>query len=127
MDWNPSPKKALSVRPRCAAVVRGGDFVVSCNFEPLAGGNDLVIEAVRHSSVEDTHSLHGEEIVGSVRMVVDTAEEGCRRVLADHLDQEVGSSRVLVDERADVMNETGDEDEVAFLGLLLEALPADDG
>lgn len=56
----------------------------------------------------------------SVRVVVNTAEERRRRILADHLDEQVRATGVLVDEVCHVMDEAGDEDEGTLLGLLLD-------
>lgn len=120
-------ENAFTIRPCCATVVGRGNFVISCNFQPLAGGNDFVVRAVGHSSVEDTYSFHGEEVVGSVRVVIDTTEERRCRILANHLDEQMGASRMFIDERADVMNEPRDENEMTFGRLFLETLPADDG
>ena len=53
-------------------------------------------------------------------MVVHTAEEGRCCVLSDHLNDEMWSSGVLVDEGSNVVNETRDENEVTLLGLLLD-------
>jgi len=58
--------------------------------------------------------------MGSIGMVINTAKEGCCCVLSDHLNDEMRSSGMLVDESSDIMNEARDENEVTFLGLLLD-------
>lgn len=60
--------------------------------------------------------------MGSVRVVIHTAEEGCRRVLANHLDQEMRATGVLVDEVRHVVDEAGDQDKRALLGLFLDCV-----
>lgn len=46
----------------------------------------------------------------SVRVVVDTAEERSRRILADVLNEQVSTTRVLVKEVGDVVNGATDDD-----------------
>jgi hypothetical protein len=58
--------------------------------------------------------------MSSVRVVIDAAEEGCCRVLANHLDQEMRATRMLVNEIRHVVDETGDQDKRALLGLFLD-------
>jgi len=89
--------------------------------------------------VEDTDALHREQliikmvstskcsekggityIVSSVRVVVNTTEECGRSVLADHLDEEMGTSRVLIDKVRHIVDKAGDEDERTLLRLLLD-------
>ena len=59
-------------------------------------------------------------IVRSVRMVIDTTEERGRRIFANHLDQEVRTARVLLDEIRHIMDESGDEDQRSLQRLLLD-------
>ena len=59
-------------------------------------------------------------VVSSVRVVVDTTEERCGRILANHLGDEVTTTGMLVHERADVVNETGDNNQRALHRLLLD-------
>ena len=58
--------------------------------------------------------------MGRVRVVVYTAEERRGRVLADVLDEEMAAARVLVEERGDIVDEAGNEDEWALLCLFLD-------
>jgi hypothetical protein len=58
--------------------------------------------------------------MSSVGMVINTTKERCRRVLPDHLDQKVWSTRMLFDKRAHVVDEAGNEDKRPLLGLLLD-------
>jgi hypothetical protein len=59
-------------------------------------------------------------VVGSVRMVIHTTEERGSSIFADELDQEMGTSRMLVNEIRNIMNESRDEDERSFSSLLLD-------
>lgn len=54
-------------------------------------------------------------VVGSIRMVVYPAKERRRCVLPNIFLQQVGSAGVFVEEGANVVNESRDEDERAFL------------
>ena len=56
----------------------------------------------------------------SVRVVVDTAKERGRRVAADVLREHVTSSGMIIEERADVVNEARDNDEWTLGSLLLD-------
>ena len=53
-------------------------------------------------------------------MVINTTEECGRSVLADHLDEEMRTSRVLIDKVRHIVDKAGDEDERTLLGLLLD-------
>lgn len=59
-------------------------------------------------------------IVGSVGVVVDTAEERGCRVLANVLDQQMATTRVLVDKVRDIVNEASDDDERPLDTLVLD-------
>lgn len=59
-------------------------------------------------------------IVGSVRVVVDTAEESSCRVLANELDKQVATTRVLVEKVGHIVNKTGDDDERPLDTLVLD-------
>lgn len=48
-------------------------------------------------------------IVCSVRVVINTAKEGSRGVLANHLYQEMTTARVIIHERREVVYEARDE------------------
>ena len=52
-------------------------------------------------------------------MVVNTAEERSRRILANHLRDEMATTRVLVHERSDVVDEAGNDHKRALHRLLL--------
>ena len=56
----------------------------------------------------------------SIRMIVNTAEERSRRILANHLRDEVTTTRVLIHERRNIVNETSDDDQRALGSLLLD-------
>jgi len=53
-------------------------------------------------------------------MVINTTKERGRSVLADHLDEEMRTSRVLINKVRHVVDKAGDEDERTLLGLLLD-------
>lgn len=53
-------------------------------------------------------------------MVVDATEEGCRCILANHLDDQVRAARVFFNEIGNVMNKTRNNDQRAFRGLFLD-------
>ncbi len=58
--------------------------------------------------------------MGSIGMVVDTTEERCCTILADHLRNEVTATRMLIDERGDVVDEASDNDQGTLHRLLLD-------
>jgi hypothetical protein len=53
---------------------------------------------MRVTTVKDTDTLHGEEVVGGVGVVVHTTEECGGRILADVLGDQVTATGVLVHE-----------------------------
>ena len=57
-------------------------------------------------------------VVSCVRVVIDTAEECRRRVLANVLGEQVTATRVLVHEVRDVVDEARNDDQRPLLGLL---------
>lgn len=71
------------------------------------------------STVKDTDTHHREQVVRSIRVVVDTAEERCGGVFANVLDEEMATAGMLFEEGGDVVDESGDDDERAFDTLLL--------
>ena len=73
------------------------------------------------ATAQDAYALGGEEIVRGVGVVVDTAVEHRGGVLADARGDEGATSRVLLDEVGDVVDNARDGDQgTAILGLLLE-------
>lgn len=58
--------------------------------------------------------------MSGIRMIVDTAEESGRGVFADVLDEQMASAWVLVHESRHVVDESGYQDQGAFLGLFLD-------
>lgn len=62
----------------------------------------------------------GTYVVGSVRVIVYTAEERGRRVLTDVLDDQVATARVLVDKVRNVVDEASDDDEGPLAALFLD-------
>ena len=71
------------------------------------------------TTVKDTDTHHGKQVVSSVRVIVDTTEECSRSVLADVLGEEMTATRVFFEERGNVVDETGDNDEGTLDALLL--------
>ena len=60
-------------------------------------------------------------------MVIDTTKEGCCRILANVLDQEMTATGMLIKKVRDIMNETSDDDQRTLERLLLIAFPRNDG
>jgi len=77
--------------------------------------------------MQDTDAFHCKEVVRGIRMVVHATKERCRCIFANVLAYKICPTRVLVDERRDVMDETAYEDQRAKYRLVLENLPTDDG
>lgn len=71
------------------------------------------------ASGQDTNSHHREKIVGSVRVVVNTAEEGCGTIFANHLDDKMSASGMLFDKFRNIVDETRDENQGSLGSLLL--------
>ena len=59
-------------------------------------------------------------VVGSIGMVVNSAKEGCRAILTDHLCNEMTATRMLIDERRNVVDETSDDDQRTLQRLFLD-------
>jgi len=78
------------------------------------------------TTVENTDTHHGEEVVRRVGMIIDTSEESSGRILADVLGQQVLATGVLLHERRDIMDKARDENQVALLCEGLEFAPIDD-
>ena len=55
-------------------------------------------------------------------MIIDTTEEGCRRILANHLDDQVGTTRVLINKTGNIMNKTRNDDQRTFLKIVPELI-----
>lgn len=56
----------------------------------------------------------------SVRVVVNAAKERSGRVFAEVLREQMATTRVLIEEGRDIMDEATNNDERASLGLLLD-------
>ena len=52
-------------------------------------------------------------------MVVNAAEEGRRRILADHLDEDFRSARMLMNEAGNIVNEASNKYKRTVLRLFL--------
>jgi len=57
-----SAEETLAIRIRRATIIGRSNFIVPGDFEPLGRRDDLVIKAMWHSTVEDTDTLHGEQL-----------------------------------------------------------------
>lgn len=47
-------------------------------------------------------------------MIIDTTEESCRRILANHLDDQVGTTRMLIDKTGNIVDKTRNDDQRTF-------------
>ena len=72
------------------------------------------------TTVKDTDTHHGKQVVSSVRVVIDTSKERRCRILADKLDDQMGTTRVLFNETANIMDETANENQWSLLCLFLD-------
>lgn len=80
------------------------------------------------ATADNTNAHGGEKVVGSVGVVVDTTVEDSGSVLADSRVDESLATGVVLDELADIVDDTGDSDPgLAVLGLGNEVVPADNG
>ena len=70
------------------------------------------------ATVEDTNPHHGKEVVGSIGVVIDSTEKRCRRILADHLGDEVPTSWMFFHEVGDIVDEPCNQNEGSFGRLL---------
>lgn len=89
------------------------------NLQVLARWDDLLGFEFQ-AAVEHTDAHHREQIVCSIRVVVDAAEECSGRILADILREQMAAARVFVEERRNVMDEATNNDERSSLSLLLD-------
>jgi len=80
-----------------------------------------------HSSIKDADSHHCQEIVGSIRVIVNSAKERSGSVGPDSSFDEVCSSRMVFGKGRAVVNESVDGNQRSFLCLGLEIVPANDG
>lgn len=79
-----------------------------------------------HTTIKDTDTHHSEQVVCSVGVIVDTTKEGSGGISTNSTLDEVGTTRVVLNEGRTVVNETVDSNKRAFLGFSLEIVPADD-
>lgn len=56
--------------------------------------------------------------MSGVRVIIDTTEEGCCSILANELEDEMGTTWMLFNERADIVDKTRDKDEWPFRSLI---------
>lgn len=105
---------------RAGRVAHEGDILVF----PLGTLPDLDLA----TTTEDTHSHSGEQVVRRVGVVVHTTVEDGGSVLANAGRDHGLSTRVVLDEVGNIVNNTGNSNEsAAVLGLLLILVPVDDG
>jgi hypothetical protein len=121
-NWrsNTSRLKASSNNLLAGRVGNSGDVLVL----GLSTLPDLNLAA----AADDTDAHGGEKVVGSVRVVVDTTVEDSGGVLANSGVDESLATGVVLDELADIVDDTSDSDPgLAVLGLLDKVVPADNG
>lgn len=105
---------------------RGGrDWRVGDRRSCRLGGTSLEVFNF-HTTIKDTDTHHSEQVVSSVGVIVNTTKEGGSGVSTDSTLDEVGTTRVVLNERRTVVNETVDSNKRAFLRFSLEIVPADD-
>ena len=73
-------------------------------------------------SICTNHQKNKLYVVCSVRMIIDTTEESCRRILANEFDKKMRAARMLVDEVRHIVNEARNKDERTLSRLLLDYL-----
>ena len=79
-------------------------------------------------TANDANTHRAEQIVSSVAVHVDTAVEHGRGIFADTAVDHGPSSRVVLDEVGDIVDDTGNgHKSSAVLGLILEVVPLHDG
>jgi hypothetical protein len=100
-------------------VLELGESLATNNLQTLARWDDF-LGFKFEAAVEHTDAHHREQVVCSVRVVVNAAEESSARVFADVLREQMATTRVLIEEGRDVMDEATDNDERASFGLLLD-------
>lgn len=103
----------------------GRDWRVGDRRSCRLGGTSLEVFNF-HTTIKDTDTHHSEQVVSSVGMIVNTTKEGSSGVSTDSTLDEVGTTRVVLNERRTVVNETVDSNKRAFLRFSLEIVPADD-
>jgi hypothetical protein len=128
---------------RCVGAGNGlanaGDLVAGTDdalARRVANGSDVLVLGLSTlpdlnlaTTAENTDSHSGEKVVGSVGVVVNTAVEDSSSVLANGSRDESLAAGVVLDEVADIVDDTSDGDPglALSLGLLNEFVPADDG
>jgi len=104
--------------------VQGGvlelsETLATDNLQTLAGWDDF-LGLEFEAAMEHTDTHHREQVMCSVRVVVNAAEKSSGCVFADVLHEQMATTRVFVKEGRDVMDEATNNDERASLGLLLD-------
>lgn len=77
------------------------------------------------TTLDHTDAELGQEVTSTVRVIVHATVKCRSRVLAKACLDEVTSSRVLIHELCDIVDEARDDDEVALLRLFLELVPSE--
>jgi len=98
-----------------------GNLKIFNKLRILLEGLDLITAA------DYTDPVLSEEVVGTVRVIVDSAEESGSSIFAKTGLDESASSRVFVDEGRDVVDEAGDDDELTGLASFGEVVPGENG
>lgn len=93
------------------------------NLDSLLGHHFLLqVEGVAlHSRVLDNGNSHGgQQVVSSIRVLVNSTVESLSGVLTQRGVDQSSSTRVFLDEVLDVVDNTGDDDKTLLLGDLVE-------
>ena len=103
-------------------------LIILDDFALLVLGVGLFPDLDLATAADNTDSHGGEQVVGSVRVVVDTTVEHGSGVLAETALDHGLATRVILDEVGDIVNDTSDSNETAaILGLLDVVIPLHDG
>ena len=100
-------------------VLELSESLATNDLQALARWNDF-LRFEFEPAMEHTDAHHREQVMCSVRVVVNAAEKRRGCILADVLRKQMATTRVLVEEGRDVMDEAPDNDERASLRLLLD-------
>lgn len=79
------------------------------------------------ATIDNTDSHHGEQVVGESRVIIYTSEESGRCVSTDGSLHQVCASRVLLNERRNIVDESVDNHERSVLGFREKVVPRDNG
>lgn len=107
---------SLSIDARSSRKLQGFD-----EFRVFLVGFDLV------TTFDASYPVLCQESVCTVRVIVDSSKECGGGIGTDSALDEVTSSRVIDNERSDIVNESSDDHELTSGAGILELIPGDDG